>query len=632
MSFLGVKLGSCGVSASAEYTSQFESSVQENAAPTLIGGDIEISQSEPNWFSSWLSSVYTTPVSIQTYVTSISMLIEDSSKRNALEEYIQYYISSHISKDDPTSKKYPIPLSSCATTFDKGLLQQVGVFYHDDDSDDDFNYNVIKDDFTMNSFLPCYSFFYGNTFEYPYKNDFINQENVPDEKVNKKSKPFKDRMSDHIDLSPRTSSQVLGGVDTMGISIDLLTGKKKMQQVVNFSYNNQNTWTNPYSHLGFLYPDQMSITSIDKTYRNTNTFTSPYDYAEHASSQVDDSFSIPLFSFSHDVSSSSSIFVGSQSVMGIVKEQYVLYQAYLNDTQITITEDFQSAVDNLLTEEYDESVYAYFVSLFGTAVITSAQYGGEALMRTIIDQNYYSISTVTEITTSLDISFDDWNAGIEYGTTSSAKDVNFATSTLSLLEFRGGSFASTSYANWDSWVDSIPSYPFQVSFTTKNITYYISDSTKRANMEKFLEGYYYMSKIEKQNVVQTKVLIDTYNVDFSSCDTNDAISNFKNEEYVSNVQIGSITYYRYAAPLICGSPYWSKNSYGTSAITQIDCVDHVSRQGDKSVAFIQCPDGYYFTNFSEPAWEDDYLFYNTIVKYDNLNIVRNTCCKYGYYP
>ena len=234
----------------------------------MIGGNTNQNKKQSGWYSSWLSSTYYEPVAIQHYVAPIEMLVEEGYKRENLKNYILQYVKSH-SIENPKAPKYPIPLTYCSKGSGYGLIQEVGCFYHDDDCDDDYNYNIVTP--LDNSNQPCY-IFEDSAFNYPnYKRrklekDVQTQSIINDNKETDDvmTSSFQYEMKEYKNSQPiipgEGNTYLLGGIDELGVGIDLVTGKKKFQQLFDFTYYEERNWENPYTHSVFYYPDQVTVT------------------------------------------------------------------------------------------------------------------------------------------------------------------------------------------------------------------------------------------------------------------------------------------------------------------------------------------------------------------------------------
>eukprot|EP01087_Luapelamoeba_hula_P008492 TRINITY_DN2116_c0_g1_i2.p1 TRINITY_DN2116_c0_g1~~TRINITY_DN2116_c0_g1_i2.p1 ORF type:complete len:518 (-),score=54.25 TRINITY_DN2116_c0_g1_i2:65-1618(-) len=294
----------------------------------------------------------------------------------------------------------------------------------------------------------------------------------------------------------------LPGISSMGIGLDAISGRLKSQPIVGFTYAQGNLWNNPFTNVNYAYPDQTVVVDSSSHELNTYVFSSTTEYANYLAWKAGLSGGIgSFFTGSFDVQSVSSIFSENLAKLGLTTQMASMYEVTLAPSFLLTYTDLFTQMANDLPEQYNEQAYSGFVNYFGTHMVTKALYGGEAVMKTAVDQHYFSMYDESYISAQLSIMYQEFQMGTNFWRNHTESFGEFLNASYSEVHLIGGNYADFNINDWDKWVESIGSAPVQVSYSVVEISTMLTDPTKQANLARYIGSYIQANNHTKPPVV-----------------------------------------------------------------------------------------------------------------------------------
>jgi hypothetical protein len=292
--------------------------------------------------------------------------------------------------------------------------------------------------------------------------------------------------------SKLTGTVLIPGLDQIGTGFDSLTGKHRLP-VFDWSFSDGTSWKDGIIDTEYVIPDQISLKErFSSQPISSGIYFSSASYEQSLAQQSGISLWIPgMFSLDYRSSSTSQVFSGAESVLGVANKEYIHYALTVDNVEsVELTASFKAHVSSLPLV-YDEEQYYSFLRLFGTHVVTSAAYGGSARLWAAINYQLYSTQSVTMLQRSLEAHFGLLEAGVYYGTDSSSPSVEFSSNSFSWLSLGGGVGSEILTNQWSAWIRSTKIHPVQLSRRVVSIDTIVArlDATVAANVKVAISNF-----------------------------------------------------------------------------------------------------------------------------------------------
>ena len=294
-----------------------------------------------------------------------------------------------------------------------------------------------------------------------------------------------------VEQTPVSSCGVLPclpGTDVIGTGIDGTTGESRLP-IFDWSFNNKNSFYNSFSETTYAFPDQCALqTNYNPSIPESFAFYSAEQVLQHENNNMTVG-DIPLFTRSKESSDVHLFFQKSISILGLTEEDYNYYSLSINNQFHPISKAFNHSIE-ALPSDYSEQEYRDFILFWGTHVVTSSTFGGKSRLWAALDQHYYLSYSKEQIEQQLGIQYDEWSAGIGYGTNEAQESFAFSEHSFQWVTFYGGNATFALTNQWHDWIQSTVYYPAALSKTLQPIQNYIPDPVKAANVEQAINAYF----------------------------------------------------------------------------------------------------------------------------------------------
>jgi hypothetical protein len=296
----------------------------------------------------------------------------------------------------------------------------------------------------------------------------------------------------------------LPGLDKVGLGLNIISGELTYRPLVEFHYDNGQTWLDPYDHTAtprmYNVPDEVSVipTPSSSLKAGSFVFTNTQDFVSFISqnfakgSQKGFGF-LGRFSQSTTVQQMIKTYAGSSAYYSIVEQSHSLFQLSMWPV-VTCDPRVQEYIDRL-PSQFDLLSYLHFINFFGTHYIYTAQYGGKLHMDTTIykasDSSSYSKTYNDKNSQSSFLGFSGSSTSVVISESKTDKD--FQDMTFSYVTLLGGNYENYKVEEWPQWLQTLRFNPIQISFDYRDISDLFLDPVKKLNM-KYALNYYLMDK------------------------------------------------------------------------------------------------------------------------------------------
>lgn len=285
----------------------------------------------------------------------------------------------------------------------------------------------------------------------------------------------------------------------------MVRGQVIGSQVIDFTYNNQNVWTNPFnSTIQFLVPDQVNVVDDSASPYTSSVFTSAQNFASAKADHLGINFEYGMFSFSFDIAQSVDSYQNNQAITGLVTQSMIFFEAAIYPTAQG-TSYFNQFINQTLPEQYNADVYADFLAQYGTHFIKGVVVGGQAILDAVISDEYYSTSTEAQLSTNLKALFYDL---LGYSNSFGDNYTSFQAESFGQFSVLGGNQAIVAQANpswFQQWLQSVSSAPAAISYSLAPITDLVTNPTIQANIQLAINTYLLAASEQTEAILDSLV-------------------------------------------------------------------------------------------------------------------------------
>eukprot|EP00007_Cunea_sp_BSH-02190019_P002041 CAMPEP_0174243070 /NCGR_PEP_ID=MMETSP0417-20130205/30231_1 /TAXON_ID=242541 /ORGANISM="Mayorella sp, Strain BSH-02190019" /LENGTH=845 /DNA_ID=CAMNT_0015322525 /DNA_START=141 /DNA_END=2678 /DNA_ORIENTATION=+ len=518
LKYAGLKRG-VGVSFNrAATTLAFETAGGSSMQVDLVGGEDSLPIAQWN---QWLSTVRERPSQVRYRVSPLSALITDPTVRSNLERYLQAYLAANqqpvlnVSPPNPHLGACDCHFSTQSGRCDRGAMAggQAHEWHH--------NQYLVNYPYCCSL---CFSFSELASFnsseilsesgaaqrqaQQP-QNDQTLRVRKRAEEPHEEEKKEEEKEGDDEELDSRrfittpTQQQSaltpLPGLDQLGVGFDAARGELLSAPLIELSYTSGAQWYSEATGQWYLYPDQVSTPRVpnDATQTLTTVSRSATEVSLALAQRSGFTVGLPgLFGMSIRARTSTLAFQSAQSLVAMRSDLTTYYEASLQPAFLlnttTTFERAWRALPTSLSGAQNQSAYAAFVQMFGTHVVFAGTYGGEAVLETRVDAEYYTSHSESEIQDAMSALF----VGFQSGNVWSSSNSDFNSASFAEFQLSGGQYATFSLMHnntsaYDSWVNSTAYYPAQVARQLWPIDLLLpSNSTQRALLAAYITGTY----------------------------------------------------------------------------------------------------------------------------------------------
>jgi len=294
------------------------------------------------------------------------------------------------------------------------------------------------------------------------------------------------------------SATPIPGLDLVGVGMDILSGKTKLP-VVQFSYNKQASWYNPFLNQSFDSPDQAVVYVTSETDIDVGVYWSVADYAAAYADayEVDESYYDYAYTQSDAVAQAYAVFYGGESILSVTEAEISLYEVICYPTSTLSTSDLFTSMVEKLPTEYDEKAYGKMVKSFGTHVVIQAAFGGEALMYATVANELYVEAGVQAVQSAALAYFQQSTGFAFYGAESAQEEVVDEGYLQSYFAFAGGLYEQVDV--YSDWMKTIKYAPSRISYKLAELSEMVSHPQKKVHLQKAVMDHVTAAKKLKQN-------------------------------------------------------------------------------------------------------------------------------------
>jgi len=288
------------------------------------------------------------------------------------------------------------------------------------------------------------------------------------------------------------------GLDLVGVGIDILSGKTKLP-VVQFSYNNQGTWYNPFLGQSFDSPDQAVVYVTSETDIDVGVYWSLADYAAAYADayEVDETYYDYAYTQSDAVAQAYAVFYGGESVLSVTEAEISLYEVVCYPTSMLQSSDLFASMVEKLPTEYDEKAYGKMVKTFGTHVVIQAAFGGEALMCSTVANELYVEYGVQAVQSAALAHFQQATGVAIYGAEGAEEELVDQGYLQSYFTYSGGLYEEVDV--YSDWMKTVKYAPSRISYKLAEVSEMVSHPQKKIHMQKAVMDHVTAAKKLKQN-------------------------------------------------------------------------------------------------------------------------------------
>jgi hypothetical protein len=190
-------------------------------------------------------------------------------------------------------------------------------------------------------------------------------------------------------------------------------------------------------------------------------------------------------------------------------------------------------------------------------------------MKTAVDQQFFTMYDESYIQAQLNIMYQAFQLGINFWRNHTQSFGEFLNASYSECHLLGGNYADYNINDWTQWVESIGTAPVQVRYKLQEITTFISDPQKQANLAQYI-NYYIAVNNNTQPPVTPPPPMGSCNAriapQFGNCNDTGQLVDFFLNMFIDN----GIPYFN--MPEVCATPcYKASASVYVPTIEECDC-------------------------------------------------------------
>lgn len=313
----------------------------------------------------------------------------------------------------------------------------------------------------------------------------------------------------------------LPGIDAVGIGFDAVPWDSRSvgRPVVSITYNDGKHWVDPFGNrTAYAVPDQATVTGATTSDQEHDVFRTVSEMVKQQSSWARVDAKGGFFSAS------------ATTKWGNKAMQDKMAMTALSRVKVTIRIVTLDTVTNLqphpkfikdmaaLPIVYDNATYREFIGNYGTHYVSSAEFGGEGRMKTVIANAYASQSNDIQVAAQVQISWNIFGGGGGGGTDKQVHDENWSASAQSETYTIGGDPAIGSFNStdeWTRWAKSVETQaPAITQFYPKPVSALVNNTTIKANIDQAIEYY-----LAENGIPDTPAIPSNYQMGWCDCET-----------------------------------------------------------------------------------------------------------------
>jgi hypothetical protein len=329
---------------------------------------------------------------------------------------------------------------------------------------------------------------------------------------------------DDLDVMPGADF-MMKGFDVTNDSVSLYVsngGETQRLPVYKFTYDNQATYTNPYTKVKYKVADQISPTTntqaMEFIVQDISYHFSSVQTYETSRFNIGVKFSSENISagvtYNHQMAKASTIMSNNSHVFAGSKKWWKIFDiaAYPPLLVGGLDPIFVKALDGLprkIKTDRDKFRYEMFTRAWGTHYISGANFGGKLIHNVYVDTDWYSSQQSSWVSSQISLNFHydafDIDGGGFHNKSQIKMDKDYEKHSQSYMFYEGGLTILQSGQTLDDWQESIPQVPHFLNATMAKISELASDYN---GVGKTLSNYIdlYMEHAGKPSAIPLKDL------------------------------------------------------------------------------------------------------------------------------
>ena len=285
-------------------------------------------------------------------------------------------------------------------------------------------------------------------------------------------------------------------------------GETPRFNVYALTYNQQKTFTNPYTNETYKVADQFAITQDMESMEHIVEDIS-FNFSEVITTEVS-RFNIGIgakiksknisagVTFNHEMHKATEEMSNSSHVFAGSEKWWKIYDISAVDPSLVMAVDETlsmtlAALPKTISSDMDKLHYAKFINTWGTHFVQQGSFGGRMVHNVYVDTDFYMKSSQSWVSNQINLNF-HWDAFNVSGGGFSNKsaihmDQNYTQHSSSYLFFEGGEPTLQTNTSLGPWANSVPHFPHFLNSTLHKLSTLCDDEQVMTTLSGVIDSY-----------------------------------------------------------------------------------------------------------------------------------------------